>query len=169
MTTPEADTSQEAVRERYGWRDPAKHEWTAGDIGFGWLVGAGVVLGGSLVMGVIMWGSAALMGVYGGLFLGLPMLTLYGVPAAIAAATALRHVNSEAIHLLVFAALGAIGGGITALLAQGIVAEWVLVPPAVIVGVATAVIARVMAHDRAIRRRGDAADNRGPLREPRTR
>lgn len=156
MTTPERapEAAPDPMHRRYGWRDPAKHEWTAGDIAFGWLVGAGVVLGGSLVIGVIMWGSAALMGVLGGFFLGLPMLTLYGVPVAIAAATALRRVANEAIHLVVFGGLGAIGGGITALLAQDVVAGWVLVPSTVIVGVATAVIARAMAHHTALRTRG---------------
>lgn len=152
---PQSAGQSQSPRERYGRRDPTKHEWTAGDIKFGWLVGAGVVLAGSLVIGVIMWGSAALMGVFGGVLLGLPMLTLYGVPVAIAAATALRRVNSEAIHLVVFAALGAVGGGITALLAQGVVAGWVLVPSTVIVGAATAVIARAMAHDTALRTRGN--------------
>lgn len=156
MTTPDRSPlpPRSADRSQSGWRDPAKHEWTAGDIKFGWLIGAGVVLVGSLVIGVIMWGSAALMGVFGGVLLGLPMLTLYGVPVAIAAATALRRVASEAIHLFVFAVLGAIGGGITALLAQGIVAGWALVPSTVIVGVATAVIARAVAHDTALRTRG---------------
>ncbi|GEK80821.1 hypothetical protein [Agrococcus baldri] len=94
---------------------------------------------------------------YGGVILGLPMLTLYGVPVAIAAATALRPVTSEAIHLLVFAALGAIGGGITALLAQGaVVTGWVVVAPAIIVGVATAVLAWAGAHHAALRTRGSA-------------
>lgn len=151
---PRPEPAADPLHDRSRWRDPAKHEWTAGDIRFGWLVGAGVVLAGSVVIGVIMWGSAALMGVVGGVLLGLPMLTLYGVPVAIAAATALRRVDSEAVHLLVFAALGAIGGGITALLAQGIVAGWVLAAPAVILGVTTAVIARAMAHDTALRTRG---------------
>ncbi|MCH1883441.1 hypothetical protein [Agrococcus sp. ARC_14] len=151
---PQSAGQSHSPRERHGRHDPAKHEWTAGDIKFGWLVGASVVLAGSLVIGVIMWGSAALMGVFGGVLLGLPMLTLYGVPVAIAAASALRRVNSEAIHLLVFAALGAIGGGITALLAQGIVAGWALAPSTVILGATTAVIARAVAHDTASRTRG---------------
>lgn len=161
MTTPEPalepqrEPAADSLHDRYRWRDPAKHEWTAGDIAFGWGVGAIVVLVGSLVLGVLMAGPAALMGVYVGVFLGLPTLTLYGVPVAIAAAAALRGVQSEIAHVAVFAGLGAIGGVLAALVGQGeIIIGWVLVPPAVIVGVTTAVIARVMAHDRAIRKRG---------------
>lgn len=169
MTTPEPVPAPRptALPARYGWRDPAKHEWTAGDIAYGWGVGIGVVLVGSLVLGVLMAGSAAVMAVLIGAIFGIPAHTLYGVPVAIAAATALRRVENELVHLAVFALLGALGGFLVGLLMSGsVVTGWVLMAPAIIVGTATAVLARALAHDRAIRRRGDAADDHGALREP---
>lgn len=143
------------LRDRYAWRDPARHEWTAGDIAFGWAVGIGVVLAGSLVLGVVMAGAGAVIVVIVGALIGIPVHTLYGVPVAIAAATALRRTESELVHLAVFALLGAVGGAVTGLLlAEPIGVGWAVMAPAVIAGTTTAVASRALAHDRALRSRG---------------
>ncbi|WP_405217467.1 hypothetical protein [Agrococcus sp. Ld7] len=143
------------MRERYGWRDPAAYEWTAGDIAFGWLVGAGAVLAGSLVVGVVMAGSAAVIVVLFGAIIGLPTLTVYGIPVAIAAASALRRVGHEFVHVIVFALLGALGGALAALVsAEPMGSGWTIVTPMILVGACTAVLARTLAHDRAVRTRG---------------
>lgn len=146
------------MRERYGWRDPEQHEWTAGDIAFGWAVGLGVLLAGSAVLGVVMAGSAAGFVLIYAAILGIPTHTLYGVPLAIAAATALRRVRSEVVHLAVFAALGALGGVLAALVAQPFLGSGpYVVVPTVLVGTLTAVGSRALAHDRAVRTRGASA------------
>ncbi|WP_347753885.1 hypothetical protein [Agrococcus sp. ProA11] len=143
------------MRERYGWRDPAAHEWTAGDIAFGWLVGAGVLLAGSLVVGVVMAGSAAVIVMLFGAIIGLPTLTVYGIPVAIAAASALRRVRNEFVHVIVFALLGALGGALAGLAsAEPVGSGWAIVTPMIVVGAVTAVLARALAHDRAMRTRG---------------
>lgn len=161
------------TRERSGWRDPAEHEWTAGDIAFGWAVGVGIVLAGSLVIGVLMAGSAAAIVVMFGAIIGLPAHTLYGVPVAITAAAALRRVRNELVHLAVFAALGALGGLLAALIVREPVGSgWAIVAPCVLIGTTTAVLSRALAHHRALRVRGAPADDPGapfsaPPRAPR--
>lgn len=143
--------------DRYGWRDPAKGEWTAGDIAFGWLVGAGVILGCSIVFGLILAGSAVTIGLVVGAMIGLPTLTLYGVPVAIGAATLLRRVPSGWGHLAVFAALGAAGGAAAiAIVGPAIAQSPVLFAPGIITGTLTAVLARALAEHRALRVRGSA-------------
>lgn len=143
------------MRDRHAWRDPTAYEWTAGDIVFGWLVGAGLLLAGSVVVGVLMAGSAAIIVVILAAIIGLPTLTLYGVPAALAASFALRRVEHELVHVSVFALLGALGGGLAALLAaEPIGSGWWIATPMILVGAVTAALARTLAHDRAVRTRG---------------
>lgn len=143
------------MRERDRWRDPAAYEWTARDIAFGWLIGAGLLLAGSVVIGVLMAGSAAIIVVILGAVIGLPTLTLYGVPAAIAATFALRRVEHEFVHVSVFALLGALGGGLAALVSvEPIGSGWWIATPMILLGAVIAVLARTLAHDRAVRTRG---------------
>lgn len=150
--------------ERQGWRDPAEHEWTAGDIAFGWAVGVGIVLAGSVVVGVLMAGSAAMIVVIYGAVIGIPTHTLYGVPVAIAAATALRRVRNELVHLATFAALGALGGLLAALVVhEPLDIGWVVFAPAILIGTATAVLSRALAHHRALRVRGAPTEPGAPL------
>jgi len=145
----------EPLRARYGWRDPAANEFTAGDIAVGWAVGAGAVLAGSFVFGAVLAASALPIALLYGAIIGLPALTLYGVPVALAAATALRRVPAEWVHHAVFGVLGALGGALAvAIFANGDPNWSVLFAPGIITGAASAVLARGFAKRRALRTRG---------------
>lgn len=149
------------LRERYGWRDPEANEFTAGDIAFGWVFGAGAVLAGSFVFGAVLAAAVLPIALLYGAIIGLPALTLYGVPVAVAAATALRRVAAEWIHLATFGVLGAIGGALAvAVFANGDENWGVLYAPGIITGAATAVTARALAKRRALRKRGAGATTR---------
>jgi hypothetical protein len=156
VTEPEVPAlAEQTLRERYGWRDPAANECAAGDIAFGWLTGAGAVLAGSFVFGVVLAAGAMPIAVLYGLLIGLPALTLYGVPGAVAAATALRRVSSEWVHLAVFGVLGMIGGALAVAVFAGGDSSWdMLFAPGIITGAAAAVMARASAKARALRSRG---------------
>ncbi len=145
----------EPLRARYGWRDPAANEFTAGDIAFGWVVGAGAVFAGSFVFGAVLAASTLPIALLIGAFIGLPALTLYGVPVAIAAAAVLRRVRAEWVHHASFGVLGAIGGALAVAVFAGGDPSWgVLFAPGIITGAASAVLARGLAKRRAIRTRG---------------
>lgn len=145
----------EPLRARYGWRDPAANEFTAGDIVFGWVVGIGAVLAGSLISGLVLVAEGLVVALAYGALIGFPALTLYGVPAAIAAAAALRRVAAEWVHLAAFGALGAIGGSLAVLVFSSGDPLWsILYAPGILTGTATAVVARALAKRRAIRTRG---------------
>ncbi|WP_026373787.1 hypothetical protein [Agrococcus lahaulensis] len=143
------------LRARYGRRDPAANEFTAGDIAFGWVVGVGAVLAGSFVFGAVLAAAVLPIALLYGAIIGLPALTLYGVPVALAAATALRRAPSEWVHHAVFGVLGALGGALAvAIFANGDPNWSVLFAPGIITGAASAVLARGLAKRRALRTRG---------------
>ena len=146
------------MRARYGWRDPAANEFTAGDIAFGWIVGVGGVLAGSLVFGLLLVAEGLVVALVYGAMIGLPALTLYGVPVAVAAGTALRRVPAEWVHLVAFGGLGALGGALAVVVfSSGDPAWGILYAPGTLTGAATAVSARALAKRRALRTRGAGA------------
>ncbi|WAC66133.1 hypothetical protein OVA14_12750 [Agrococcus sp. SL85] len=150
VSTSTADVSGPAATP---WRDPRRHEWRGGDIACGWVVGAVTLAVLSIVLGVLGGAAGAAIGAVA-MMTGLVALSLYGVPVAIGAATLLRVVRWEWLHLLAFAALGALGGAL-ALSAT----TWTMHDPGTYAlpagcGAITAVVARGVSRRRAIRTRG---------------
>jgi hypothetical protein len=145
----------EALPRRERTRNPARNESTLGDIARGWLIGVGVLLLGSWIIGLLLTGSAAHIAILYGAIVGIPVLTLYGVPVAIAAAAALLRVSAEWIHHAVFAGLGCAGGALTGLflaLTQGPGGAHLLVGASLVIGTTTAVLSRSASKAWAIRR-----------------
>lgn len=111
---------------RYGVGDPRANAWTGLDLGVGWAIGIGALLVVGVVHGVVTGLGPGGSPTYGAVFgwfavlSGAPVLTAYGVPVAALAATILRRVRAEWLHLVVFAALGALGCWLFALVMTGL-------------------------------------------------
>lgn len=148
---------------RYGRGDPRRNRWSGLDLAIGW--GAAVLTIGlvGLLHGIalsIMSGgtSSPLLGVIiapAAVLYGAPVVTVVGVPVAALAATLLRPVRLEWVHLVVFAALGAGGAALFAvcvgsLMGSDEASEWLVVT--LPYGVVAAVAARVLAKRCAVRR-----------------
>lgn len=139
------------------FRDPRLHQWTWGDI----LRGLGIAAlltpfvhalaftaAYAIALGEVSMGTLA--GATGvavfGLFVSLPVVLVYGTVTASIAAHMLERVRPLWIHLVVFGALGALGGGVAGLLAP---LPWA----SAVAGAIIAVVARWQAQRSAIARR----------------
>lgn len=111
---PEADDRAD-LDARYGAGDPRANAWSGMDLAIGWAVGIAAILVVGLVHGVVSGLGEGGTPMYGAVLpwfaaiYGAPVLTIYGVPVAALAASLLRRVRAESVHLAVFAVLGALG------------------------------------------------------------
>ncbi|GAA2172795.1 hypothetical protein GCM10009846_12140 [Agrococcus versicolor] len=147
-------------------RDPRRNEWSLVDLGVGWLAGAATMTVVALIVGAVAGlsdgGTDWIGGAAIAVLFGLPVLGCYGIPIAAVAASLLRPVRAEWIHLAVFAGLGAIGCALFSLvMSEGGIG---LIPATLPYGVPSAVVARLVAKRIAIR--GHDARTRGASRMP---
>ncbi len=112
----QTETDREAIAARYRPHDPRRDEWEGLDllVGWGFAVLAIPVVGllHGIVAAFLPGGDDPAMGIAIGVFAaayGAPVVTVYGVPVAALAATLLRPLRAEWVHLLVFALLGLLG------------------------------------------------------------
>lgn len=103
--------------------DPRRNEFSIVDLAIGGTVAASTIPVVGLVHGIVWFSPApeafglVCIVAYVAALIGIPVVTLVGVPLAALASFLLRPVRSEAVHLLVFALLGA--GGFLAIAAEG--------------------------------------------------
>ncbi|MFT3887594.1 MAG: hypothetical protein QM713_05455 [Arachnia sp.] len=127
--------------------DPFVHRFDYADFGRGLLCGLGALLVANLALDLLFAGpSYRLMVAAFATIVGGVVLITYGLLSAALAALLLRRVRHEWVHLVVFAALGAVGGlGVMQSFAgyDGVVATPSTFPLFVIPGVVAALAGRI--------------------------